>query len=284
MDGSKDSLVALIRERSKRIRPLPTAVKERGRLPRTPRGLLFDVYGTLLARIGSIHPNPARMMDDVEGLIRRHRLPVTASVLEDGIQEAVAKEHSARKAVGNAYPEVRIELVWSRLFPHRPQEEIRRMIVEYELARHPAWPMPGSRALLRSLAVRGLALGIVSNAQFYTPLFLRALLGANLEELGFSHSLCLYSFDIGVAKPGHQVFDLAAQRLRGVGIAAGEVVMIGNNHRSDIVPGARSGLMTVHAALDRRSWVPARPQEGALRADAVISSMRGLRALIEEAL
>ena len=50
--------------------------------------------------------------------------------------------------------------------------------------------MPGAAETLAALQQRGLLLGIVSNAQFYTPLMIEALLGKPPGELGFLPELC----------------------------------------------------------------------------------------------
>ena len=77
------------------------------------------------------------------------------------------------------------------------------------------------------------------------------------------------------------LFDVASERLREIGHQAAEAVMIGNDYRNDIHPAARSGFMTVHAALDRRSWVSAGDESP--RADAIVTSLTGLASLIAEA-
>ena len=226
-----DALIALIREESRRIKPLPVEMKEQGRLPRRPRAVLFDVYGTLLARAGTVRPRLAK-------LIKHHNAGHDASWLTGAIQEAIAVEHSALRSRGVSHPEVRIERVWQRLFPGRSRQELRAMIVEYELAAHPVWPMPGCRRLLAVLERRKVSLGIVSNAQFYTPLFLEALLGDGIEPLGFTPSLCLYSFDFHAAKPGPSLFSTARERLLALGTSPGDALVIGNSLVNDIVPAA----------------------------------------------
>jgi putative hydrolase of the HAD superfamily len=280
MKRSTDELITMIRRRSRRLRPLPTTADEQGRLPRKPRAVLFDVYGTLLVRVGDAHPRAAQKRRDIESLVRRRHLPTPAAGLEARLQEAIAQEHSTLRARGNEHPEVSIERIWAGLFPELAPRELRSAIVEYELAAHPAWPMPGCRGLLRALAQSGVALGIVSNAQFYTPIFLMALLGASLEELGFVPSLCVYSADVGSAKPGRVIFDLAAQRLRTRALRVEEAVMVGNDHGNDVVPAARSGLMTVHAALDRRSYAPPRDGEERAKPDAVVRRLSSLEVIV----
>ena len=274
-------LLAIVKRGSKRIRPLPPRTIESGRLPRKPRAVLFDVYGTLLARVGKVHPRPAAKRRQLEALIRRYELPTTVAELEAGLQSAIAREHAALRAAGRANPEVSIERIWAGMFSDRSPEDLRQVIVEYELATHPAWPMPGCRRLLQALACRGLTHGIVSNAQFYTPVFLHALLGASLQDLGFSSSLCLYSCDFGVAKPDPALFDHARRRLHELGLREEETVMVGDDPRNDIGPATRSGFMTVLAALDGRSYESTPDGVGSAQPDAVIGHLAALETLVD---
>ena len=193
---------------------------------------------------------------------------------------AISHQHAAALARGNANPEISIEHVWAKLFPGRPEAELREAIVEYEAATHPVWPMPGCRRLLFTLARLGVVLGIISNAQFYTPVFLRALLGVGLEDLGFAPDLCLYSCDYGVAKPDAALFRLARERLRRAGLREEQAIMVGNDRLNDIEPASRSGFMTVLAALDRRSYGSAPDGHTSVQPDAVIRHLRGLEPLL----
>jgi len=275
------ALVATIAQGSKRIRPAAVCMLESGRLPRRPHAVLFDVYGTLLARIGDRHPHPAARERAVEALIRRHSLQTSSSDLSANLVSAVDREHSALRARGNASPEVAIESIWAGLFPGRSRDELQAMIVEYELATHPVWPMPGCGPLLRRLRDLGVTLGIISNAQFYTPLFLHALLNANLEDLGFTADLCLFSWRFGTAKPDPGLFELARQKLQARGLSGEETAMVGNDAANDVAPAAKTGLMTVLAALDSRSFQPA--SRTSAQPDAVIRRLRSLERLVSTA-
>jgi len=281
--GAAEELPTLVKRRSRRIEPVPAAAAESGSLPRKPQGVLFDVYGTLLVRIGEVHPHPAEMRRAVKALIRRHKLPIAAHELAASLATAIRDEQAALRSQGSTNPEVSIERIWARLFPEHSDRDLREMIVEYELATHPAWPMPGCRRLLLALARRGMRLGVISNAQFYTPIFLSVLLGASLEELGFTADLCLYSCDFGVAKPDVALFDIARQRLARMGLSSEAVVMVGNDPLNDVEPATRSGFMTVLATLDARSQEATETRAASVRPDAVIRHLRSLESLIDPA-
>lgn len=266
-----DPLVRLIKKNSSRIRFVPTGIPSSGSLPRTPRAVLFDVYGTLFLQV-------PRADKSVESFVRTNGLRLTPPQLADSLGRAVAARLEQLRGRGNAFPEVRIDRVWGGLFPGRSDEDLRRLAVGYELAIHSCWPAPACRRAIAALSGRGLRLGIVSNAQFYTPLFFQAFFARTPEELGFHPSLCLYSCRYGAAKPGPVLYELAKSRLGRLGIPAQEAVMVGNDPRNDTAAARHAGFMTVLAAGDKRMQ---RPIDGGLaRPDAVIDRLSSLYPLI----
>jgi putative hydrolase of the HAD superfamily len=261
-------------------RPLPTGAVERGRLPRPPRAVLFDVYGTLLVHRREGGRAAAARWAATGGALARER---DAAALEAALAAGIAEEHRRLRAAGLAHPEVRIEETWRRIFPGRSPGELRTAIVAWECAVNPAAPMPGAARLLAFLRGRGAVLGIVSNAQFYTPILLAAALGgAGLDALGFSPELCLLSYQHGIAKPEPGFFLLARERISAMGIAPGEAVMVGNSMAEDVGPAAGAGFMTVLAALDKRSF-DGTGGSGAGAPDAVVTRLARLAVLVDRA-
>ena len=274
-----EELIALVREASRRIRPLPTGSRTRGAFARRPAAVLFDVYGTLLQRLERTFVESEA---SVTRLIRRHRLRLQPRELHEALSEAIARKHAQMRKRGKSYPEVRIEHIWQRLFPNIPHSDLRQAVVEYELAMHPCWPMPGGRRLIDALVRDGFTMGIVSNAQFYTPLQFAALLGGRPEELGFAPDLCVYSWVHGDAKPSQDIFHRAASVLRGLGIGREEVLMVGNDPLNDIASSARAGFMTALVAADRRSAPAGTRREGPVP-DVVVGRLADLPFLLKKA-
>jgi putative hydrolase of the HAD superfamily len=258
-----DPIVRMIRRNSRFLRPPPArrcAAKTSGSLPRQPRAILFDVYETLLVRTGPRWPDPA------------------SEELSSALAQAIAAEHASQLAGGVLHPEVLIEAIWARLLPGREEQEYRFLAASWESRTRPVIPAPGCRALLRKLRRMNLALGLVSNAQFYTPLVFEALLGGRPEQIGFSPSLCIYSFQHGVAKPARELFELAAQGLAAMGIGRNETVMVGNDLADDISPAAACGFMTVRIGRTRGCGDPPGGDTGG--ADAAIARLTDLDGLL----
>ena len=172
--------------------------------------------------------------------------------------------HTVLRGRGAAYPEVDIRTIWGDVLRELGEEglvaddldppRIERLAVEYECRVNPCWPMPGATDLLSRIVERGLPMGIVSNAQFFTPLLVKALFGASVTALGFREDLCAWSFTRLRAKPGEAMYRRVVNRLRAHdGIESEQVLYIGNDIRNDIRPAAALGCRTALFAGDQRS-------------------------------
>jgi putative hydrolase of the HAD superfamily len=174
------------------------------------------------------------------------------------LRETIAVHHTRSRAGGIDYPEVDILEVWgdllARIGMKHTVSDIRCIALEYELLSNPVWPMPGLNDLIDALSRRGTVLGIVSNAQFYTPLMLTAFLGCDLATAGFDPRCCAWSFRHRVGKPSTRLFRpvLAALREHHA-IAPNQVLYIGNDLRNDIWPASQLGCRTALFAGDARS-------------------------------
>ena len=203
------------------------------------------------------------------------REPVEAAALAEKTYFATIEAlHMDKHSAGLAHPEVEIREVWAQvvealraeghLRAEHPTEgdqadggisdsDIERLAVRYEGLTNPTWPMPEMGNTLRVIA-GAVPVGIVSNAQFFTPLLFPALVGASLEELGVRPDLCAYSFRAGEAKPSPALFEhVLATLRREYGIAADEVLYVGNDMLNDIWAANECGLKTCLFAGDERS-------------------------------
>ena len=125
-------------------------------------------------------------------------------------------------------------------------------------------------------------MGIVSNAQFYTPIIIEALADRNLEDLGFQSQLCAWSYEIGRAKPSPAVFQGPLDMLRDQGIPPEEVLYVGNDRLNDVACASGAGCRTALFAGDSRSL---RLREADSRADVdpdiIITELSQLGSILE---
>ncbi len=251
------ALIERIRALSRPLEPRPTAVA--ARLVPLPdvRAVLFDIYGTLfISAAGDIGTGLAVDGDSAfKAALEAVGLPPKGGA--ELLTRAIEAEHARKRAAGIDHPEVDIVAIWAtvleRLGLSASEATLRRLALEYELRVNPVWPMPGLAETIDALRRRGLRLGVVSNAQFFTPLLFPAFLGRSLEALGFDPALCFYSWRVGIAKPSRRLYDLAAAELTRQGIEPRRVLYVGNDRRNDIWPADRVGFRTGLFAGDARS-------------------------------
>lgn len=260
-DEVQAPLAAIIRRLSKPLAPQPTGIE-----PQLPaltgiKAVVFDVYGTLLiSGSGDISlTSGVSTADAAADALSAVGIDVAIdgqSVVEL-LTQTVQQHHERSKS---DFPEVDILAVWGELLAHvgttagdLTREQLERLAIEYECRANPIWPMPSVVATLATLRSAKLTLGIISNAQFFTPIAMEQLLGKRLAELGFDPPRCVWSYQHLVAKPGSDLYEQSVAGLAEQGIAPDEVLYIGNDMRNDIGPASRAGFRTVLFAGDARS-------------------------------
>ena len=234
------------------------------------RAVLFDVYGTLLiSASGELNKTDSAARAEAicaafaAGTFASN-VPATAA--EAALVQTIQEFHDRARAAGIAYPEVEIVEVWKHtiarliasdlLPPGAKGLDVYRLALEYEVRANPVWPMPGLEVCLDQLRARSMQLGLVTNAQFFTPEIFPALLGRTLEELGFHAGLQWYSYRYGRAKPDLWLFEQARAGLSRNGVAASEVLYVGNDILNDVCPARSVGFRTALFAGDARSFRP----------------------------
>lgn len=254
------------------------------------QAVLFDVYGTLIiSSSGDI--GVATAQDSAAAFaeaIKAVRLPadcITPRRAVDRLREVIGQHHARRRAGGIDYPEVDIREVWSEVLAagcdlHPPRDVLEALTIEYECRVNPTWPMPDLLPTLEALRAAGLKLGIVSNAQFFTPLLFDAFLGQSLSQLGFDPDLRIYSFELLEAKPSTALYQLAAARLRErENIQPHQTLYLGNDMLNDIAPAQQVGFRTALFAGDRRSLRlrPGDQRVAGIRPDMTLTALASLR-------
>ena len=259
----KEELLQLIRNLCHPLEPHPTGYPLKMKTG-TMRAVIFDVYGTLfVSAAGDVGPDSAE--DDEQAF--RHALadggwdPAVLSDEVSGVRllrQEIAWVQEQKRQRGIEYPEINILQVWQRVLGLLQLESgeaqgLRRLAVSYECRVNPTWPGPGMQETLQGLRERGVVLGILSNAQFYTPLIFEALMGLSPVQLGFEPDLCLWSFQEGEGKPSPNLFPRLQARLQRHAIAENKVIYVGNDMLKDIWSAATAGFQTALYCGDKRS-------------------------------
>ncbi|MFQ3619441.1 MAG: HAD family hydrolase [Spirochaetales bacterium] len=264
-----DHLIRLIQQYSSFMEPVSVPLNEvvdkLGTVPFWtlecffPPVVLFDVYGTLfqsasgeisLARIQGLDPS----LDSLQPL--EPFFPIlpkgfTLKSLLTLFREEVEKRHEElRKKV--PVPEIRVEEIWATVL-RLDKEKAREFSLRFELSVNPVYPMPGALNALPYLRSLGIVLGVVSNAQFFTPFYFQAFFGASMEEIGFEKDLTVFSYQYGEAKPSTGLFQVVIPSLRKRNFSPHQVLYIGNDRLNDIYTPQQLGFKTALFCGDARS-------------------------------
>ncbi len=268
-DMRESRLIERVRALSEPLHPKATALPPKLLPVAGIKAILFDIYGTLFVS-GSGDIGSGNAEEDEQALraalsqVGLHTEAMDSTIRgTECFARAIHQAHDQRRAEGIEYPEVDILAIWRRVLSELPkgvvtmhvaEDTLRVLALEYECRINPVWPMPGLEQILNRLCEKRLVLGLVSNAQFYTPLLFDTFLGASPRALGFDPQCCAFSYQMLEAKPSTRLFRQALVGLeRKYGITAKEVLYVGNDRLKDIWPAHRLGCQTALFAGDMRS-------------------------------
>ena len=237
------------------IKPLPTALTCTGKLTNKIECILFDVYGTLfISGSGDILKAQKGPRDNhrLKKLLDKYKINQKPHVLWANFFGRIESEHQAIREKGIDVPEIIIEKTWQDVLG-LDHQTARAFAVEFEWIQNPIYPMPRLKQMLQDCRKLKLLMGLISNAQFFTPYLFDWFLESKLEDLGFSPDITLFSYQVGYAKPSLYLFQLAAARLKQKKIPAQTVLFLGNDMLNDIYPAQKVGFNTALFAGDARS-------------------------------
>ena len=237
------------------LEPIPTGLEPEGRVTSDLQCLLFDVYGTLLiSGSGDVGTARKAIRDDerFKKLLLEFNVDRPSGMVLQDFFSVIARHHERLKASGIDYPEVKIDNIWMQVLGWHNRDMAQSFALSFELITNPVFPMPGLLTLVQKARER-CCMGIISNAQFYTPLLLEKFFNASLDKTGFAKDLMIFSYETVYAKPSKHLFQLAVNRLKQRGIAPSETLYLGNDMLNDILPAQRIGLKTALFAGDKRS-------------------------------
>ena len=268
------------------------------------RAVLWDIYGTLCgAGVGDMESS-MNAQDRLEAAAQ-------ATINEFHLQEALAtlypnqtpgkalsqryvqlidQSHQRSHAMGVSSPEVVIENIWKTVIDDLSGVGYRPIYDEPTLHTAYRWGYffdsalqktsfyPGACECLCSLKQAGIIQGIISNAQFYTPIHLRRLIRATqqrddlqLQDI-FDDSLILFSYQLGYSKPNLAAFQIAKNILAARGVTAEQILYVGNDMLNDVWCASQVGMQTVFFAGDQNLTVSRKdePRCANLRLNAIV--------------
>ena len=245
------------------------------------RAVIFDIYGTcVISGSGDIGLSAAeRKSSALSEALREQGVDMDAELAEPAMArfyELIHHRHAELKGQGIAYPEVRILDIWEHWRREAGvQINVPQLAIDVECRLNPVWPMPGLIHTLEQIQARELSLGIVSNAQVFTPSIFPALTGHPLADLGFPARHAVWSWQLQEAKPSVRLYHEVLERLK---LPATACLYVGNDMRNDIAPAAAVGMRTALFAGDARSLRlrEGDPLVGDTRPDLVLTALTQL--------
>jgi len=283
------------------LQPIDTGVEKQIGRNNNVKACVFDVYGTLLiSASGDI--DQAEFSDkalrfafnqaDMELNVPQKERPEILKNMLQGFKETVKQSHKEKQNEGIPFPEVDFVKMWENVLEKYAEEgiiqfysesKLRLFTFSFELVSNKLYPMPYMHKVLYGLKQQGLPLGIVSNAQFFTPMLMNYFLNDELTETtqipGFENDLVLYSYLIGRSKPDVNLFNELKYILwNKYGIKAEETLYIGNDMYNDMYPSDKAGFQTVLFAGDKRSlrWRENIEDVQQVHPDHIITDLRDL--------
>lgn len=261
-------------DRQEKLLPVPTRKTPDFARNDRIKCVIFDIYGTLLiSRSGDIDKlelSPDCVLESFACCGIRIISPAPGNVARDIIENYKRtirdlRENAQENNIGN--PEIDIREVWDILLHklhnekliERPwKDEVKTLAVYFETLSNPVYPMPFMKDIILYLRSREIPLGIVSNAQFYTPVIMNYFIRgevSNAEDIEhFDRDLSIFSYREKLGKPDVRLFEkvLSACNHK-YGFESNEILFVGNDMLKDIYPAWKQGMLTALFAGDCRS-------------------------------
>ncbi len=278
--------------------PVPTGIMPS--VPELPgiKIFLFDIYGTLLiSSSGDIDKAELsgeyliKAFDNAGIVINGQSKKEVAEALIQEMKQGIKDIHSRRKQEGIPFPEIDLLALFESIVKQGMEKKILRLLPRadmrlalfgFEFLCNKTYPMPKFKEVIGTLS-RQHELGIVSNAQCYTPVVMNYFLDNDYIEKDtvypFSSALTVFSYKEKRGKPDTFLFEKLVPVLEEkYQVKPEEVIFVGNDMLKDIMPASHVGFKTALFAGDKRS-LRLREKEDAvknIKPDCIITELKQL--------
>lgn len=237
------------------------------------KAVIFDIYGTLLISSSGDIEQAEISTSNLQKALEAGNVTLIGDgdkslehILHD-FEYTIKISHTEAKSFGIPYPEIDILKIWETVIFHARDKglvtfdesiSLINMTCTFEFLSNLVYPMPGMSEVIEALKNKGYPLGIVSNAQFYTPLvinyFLNNKIGLQEEIISFDKDLTVYSYKLRKGKPDTSLFEKLVPVLKEkYKLKPEEVLYVGNDMLKDIYTSSTLGFKTALFAGDKRS-------------------------------
>jgi len=262
-------------EQIEELQPIPTTFCPNLKTdsPDPVKAVIFDIYGTLLISDSGDIDEASLNAENLQQAMKAGGFNITGcsekncSYLLELLPVKIKSQQQELREKGHPFPDVDIFRVWKEMFEEAENkgllqlngdESLADVIFVFEVLSNRVYPMPGMKDLILWLREKDIPLGIVSNAQFYTPIimnyFLTGEFSLSQDIEFFEPDLSVFSYKELRAKPDTEMFAKFLPTLESkYKIKASEALFVGNDMLKDVYTAKKSGLKTLLFAGDERS-------------------------------
>jgi FMN phosphatase YigB (HAD superfamily) len=278
------------------------------------RAITWSVYGTLTAiSSGELlfeHPQKFIMDLALEKTVQEFKMwgsmsrkPGLPSEYMSQLYNKALTELRMVPSPGEKYPEILAERIWENILKKLLQKDYkfdagffgslneysRKIAFFFHACLQGTACYEGAAATLAALKDRGIALGLVADAQCFTVVQLQRGLSAQdnaarVEAL-FDKDLRALSFEVGAKKPSDRLFHTLRAALQSHRIAPHEALHVGSRIAQDVAPAKKLGMRTALFAGDKASLAatPEQLKNPNSRPDVLITELSQLLDVVGEA-
>lgn len=287
-----------------KLHPIPTNTELNLSKIDNIKCVIFDIYGTLLISnsgdIDKLALSPSFILESFSQcgirIISSDPAKVAAEITEEYKQTIDDLKYGARKKnIEN--PEIDIRDVWEiiiqslyyrNLIDTPWIDEVTTLAIYFETLSNRVYPMPFMKETILWLYEKKLPIGIISNAQFYTPVIMNYFLDDEVDDENedikyFDPDLSIFSYQEKLGKPNVALYEKALTACEEkYKLKSNEVLFIGNDMLKDIYPAQASGMRTALFAGDARSLRLRKedPRVSGIVPDCTIDSLEQIKEII----
>ncbi len=276
MDNNYMQYIKNFLEKLEPLNPTPVGITPQIQKKHILKAFVFDVYGTLLisdsgdideADINADNLRKALEFADISiAGDKEQERDILLELMNEYVSE-IKGFHSMNRTSDKPYPEIDILNIWQSIITKNQEKGkiklngslcIKCLTFVFEILNNRIYPMPGMHEVIKKLAEKKVPLGIVSNAQFYTPVVMNFFLTGQITDKEyvdyFDPDITVFSYKYKRSKPDLYLFQVLASSLeKKYGLQPEDVLVIGNDMQKDVYAAHITGFRTALFAGDQKS-------------------------------
>ncbi len=307
MKNDTRTLIGQLLEQQKKITPLVPSIDPDYRKDTSIKALIFDIYGTLLISSWAEGTDWKAIPGNLKTALDYNSIRLTSQdnkptgqllmKILNLLREKITAYYAQQKSEDVPFPEMNIVKIWEQTLIHAREKgwikypddvDFHNLTLTFELLNNRAWPMPDMMEVIHQLSDKKFPLGIISNAQFYTPRVMNYFLSGSYKESEtvdcFDPDLTVFSYKLLRGKPDVALFEKLIPVLKTkYNLKPEQVAYVGNDMKKDVYTARQAGFKTILFAGDKNSvrWRKDDPGIDGVKPDFIITELKQLIYIVE---